>query len=277
MFCATCANYAQFKYEKDTIVNNVVAKKINVSSITLGYLGPNSREVVPLPSEYMYVSGDSLYLWNVSEYLFMYKFNLNIGDTLVLNNARSSCPDDINYPQKDTITITSTYLDTVDNRVFEIYQTQSKWLNTTAIINNIGCFPGFLPEINRSRCDFSSSSYLGNSFFEGLVCYSDDIRGDVNFNLSSSSDCHAIKTSIPDLKTNSSITLYPNPSSGVFKIDISNDFIKQVSVHNLLGEKIYDDYSGNYSLNLNHLASGIYLIEIFGASNQLYKQKVSIK
>lgn len=63
----------------------------------------------------------------------------------------------------------------------------------------------------------------------------------------------------------SSFKLYPNPTSGVLNISVEHGKNATVSVTNLLGEVLLEQAipaSGNTTLNLSHLASGVYLVQL---------------
>lgn len=74
------------------------------------------------------------------------------------------------------------------------------------------------------------------------------------------------------------VTIYPNPSSGVFSIEIKDDAIIDISVTNSLGEYVYVDENiekSKYILNLTGYAKGVYYIAIQGIHKQ-YKKKIII-
>ncbi|MEI6021630.1 MAG: T9SS type A sorting domain-containing protein, partial [Bacteroidota bacterium] len=67
------------------------------------------------------------------------------------------------------------------------------------------------------------------------------------------------------LKENTSaitLNIYPNPSNGIFTIETQNPII--ISVYNPIGELIYHDSAeaGDFKVNLNGKANGIYVIKV---------------
>ncbi len=87
-----------------------------------------------------------------------------------------------------------------------------------------------------------------------------------------------ITTSIPPISTSPSLTLFPNPNTGAFTLEVNSgqglvDSKMQVEVYNVLGEKVY---SSNYSLSTNHYSldlssqpNGIYLYRVMDDSGAL--------
>lgn len=61
-----------------------------------------------------------------------------------------------------------------------------------------------------------------------------------------------------------SITLYPNPTNGVFQIEFSNHTKASVLIYSMTGEFIHSEQiiQTNTTINLSHLQKGIYLIKI---------------
>jgi len=73
---------------------------------------------------------------------------------------------------------------------------------------------------------------------------------------------------------NNNLKVYPNPSSGEFTIQVSNDFVgSKASLYNLLGQKVQDFIvdQNNYSSNLNR---GIYTIQIQNGDKIISKKIV---
>ena len=71
------------------------------------------------------------------------------------------------------------------------------------------------------------------------------------------------------------VNVYPNPSHGVFIIEMNSEQLKvnsEVEVYNMLGEKVYSQYSlpnTKYSIDLSNQPAGIYLYRILSGDNKL--------
>lgn len=86
--------------------------------------------------------------------------------------------------------------------------------------------------------------------------------------------------SVEDHSLNTLISVYPNPSSGIIHLDISDVNIDDltVKVYNLLGELVFSTkiYSGieNYSINLANEADGVYLVTVSSAVQTISKKVI---
>ena len=81
----------------------------------------------------------------------------------------------------------------------------------------------------------------------------------------------------PEIDTNpnyNSILVYPNPSKGIFNIDLSQETeaYNTVTIFNILGEKVFSSTlvaKENNSINLSHLANGYYLAKLENQANSV--------
>ncbi len=75
-----------------------------------------------------------------------------------------------------------------------------------------------------------------------------------------------IATSVNTIQTDNSVTIYPNPSNGVFNIEITNYElgITNMEVYNIMGEKVYESalHSAQTELNLSDKPQGIYFYRV---------------
>ena len=77
------------------------------------------------------------------------------------------------------------------------------------IISKVGSWLCPFPEINRQYCNSSTTEY--GEFYEGLICYSDSIRGRVQFSSINNGECHDIETIVSKLEFDNYYSIYPNP------------------------------------------------------------------
>ena len=90
-------------------------------------------------------------------------------------------------------------------------------------------------------------------------------------------DIEFIVTSTNDIKIENGI--YPNPTNGVFTIDLPNIGQSNITITDISGEIIFDQhYSTNKKqvIDLSNQASGVYFIEI-RSENSLHTEKIIIK
>ena len=86
--------------------------------------------------------------------------------------------------------------------------------------------------------------------------------------------------SIQDLEQNE-FMVYPNPSSGLFKIRFNGQTSKvNFNVYDVTGKRVYtestEQFSEEYRLNLEQLSGGIYFLELEN-DNKVTTKKIMIK
>ncbi len=70
------------------------------------------------------------------------------------------------------------------------------------------------------------------------------------------------------------VKVYPNPSSGLFNVQISNSYNNQIEVYNMLGERVYSakQVSKNTSIDLSGKSSGVYFYRVSNETGSLISQ-----
>ncbi len=100
--------------------------------------------------------------------------------------------------------------------------------------------------------------------------------------VSTISDCWILPSAIDESATvNSSLTVYPNPSTGDFTIEIKNerkDDLVKLAIYNSLGAKIYEDQShaNLRTVHLPDISSGIYLVKV-STDGKNFQKQVTVK
>jgi hypothetical protein len=125
--------------------------------------------------------------------------------------------------------------------------------------------------------EFQINTETGESRLDWLRIEGDDIpnlNADVeeDDNLFDSDD---IITSVKELKA-ASVKIYPNPFNDLVTIE-GTENIRSVSLFNILGETILQQNNlqlRQVKLNLGFLNSGIYILKIDGASNQITSKRI---
>ncbi len=77
---------------------------------------------------------------------------------------------------------------------------------------------------------------------------------------------------------NSILTVFPNPSSGVFTVKSAGLGVRRLDIYNMLGEKVYstEPHPSNSELNLSDKPKGIYFLRLQG-EKQMYTSKIVIE
>lgn len=123
---------------------------------------------------------------------------------------------------------------------------------------------------------FSIKQTADNGYL--FIGFSKSNNGDITGNHGNgNSDMLAIKLS-PDLLNttafqNQSLTVFPNPASNKIYLQISDDAsIKQVTVTDLMGKVILEQFENTNQLNTENLSNGIYFIQAF-SEDKKYQSK----
>lgn len=276
-FSPTSTLYYKFSYEKDTIIEAIEAKKINVESIEyLGILPFEGRVVSQVGNEFLYESNDSVYWYDFifQNFKFIYSFNPQVGDSIIVENSRATCIGNNNFPLIDTLHVLSTYIDTFGSLIFNAYNTSTSNFQLGVVVSKIGSLYSPFPQINRSKCATSTSEY--GDFYEGLVCYSDSIRGSLMFQSVSISECHSINTHISEFinekKQENRFSVYPNPAENFIFISQTNELsIKKILIYGIDGRLMLDISTkyDNSGIDVQNLVKGLYFIKIITSKNNI--------
>lgn len=85
-------------------------------------------------------------------------------------------------------------------------------------------------------------------------------------------NCPNLNTS--QFELDNTISIYPNPTSGNFNIEVNNELIgSNVSIYNILGQKI-KDFTLDFITTTQNLNNGIYLLEIEKDGNKTSKKLI---
>lgn len=266
-FSATSRLYYKFSYSRDTTIDNKFSKVLSVDEIQyIGVLPTLVRTSEWVGDEYLYEENDSVYWYDKvsNDFKFIYSFNPSIGDTFIVGNSRAYCLGDTSYPHSDTFIVSSLETDTINSRILNRYNTASLTGNYTigVIFSKIGSAPNPFPEINRFNCISSTAEY--GEFYEELVCYTDSLRGNLQFSNLSSEECHDISTYSPDhakIKMDN-LLVYPNPTSDELYIDQLGIFPSKYFIYNIQGQCMAEGEMHDQVISTKGLQQGIYLLKI---------------
>ena len=86
-----------------------------------------------------------------------------------------------------------------------------------------------------------------------------------NYNLTQNPELLVCPTGVSQLELNSSLSVYPNPTSGQVNISLnaSNETLNQITIYNLLGEEVIQIAGQNkdyYSIDLSRQSKGMYFV-----------------
>lgn len=82
-----------------------------------------------------------------------------------------------------------------------------------------------------------------------------------------------------NVQQNAEVNIYPNPSNGVFSVNLPTDTIVSIIVYNVQGLKVYTDDNillHQYTLNLTDFPQGNYIVAV-QSHDKTYSSKISKK
>lgn len=92
--------------------------------------------------------------------------------------------------------------------------------------------------------------------------------------------CVASSSSISDVKSENSISVYPNPSNGIFQLSIDNTQLEKgaLEIYNLFGERVYSasNIKQQMQIDLSAFSKGIYFVKI-NSGDKIYSKKIVVQ
>lgn len=87
-------------------------------------------------------------------------------------------------------------------------------------------------------------------------------------------DCETVD--VPELEKNN-ITIYPNPATNNFTVNLGNDEKANIQLFNIVGQQVYSEtITGTAQVNVANLHSGVYMLKI-NQNGKAYTTKVVVK
>lgn len=277
--------YYIYEYEKDTLIDSELSKVIHFKRVELLIPSP----FIPDPGDYstfqwiypkLYLkeSNDSIFSYFQNEFKYIYKFNAEIGDTIISNlSGNHPIPFD-DYPHflvDDTTVIYEVATKTYSNRIFEYYENYNfgRW-DVGHIINKIGGELCLLP----LPTHFNDYELMFGSHNGKLIFYKDDLRGDINIDLN---ELGNINDSIPivDFILNTTnifnnvdaIKMFPNPVDQIAYIS-NIDNVNSYTIYDVAGKVWKIENTPSSEIDVNDLPAGMYFIQ-FQNENKNYTLK----
>ena len=223
-----------------------------------------------LPNRYTYMSGDTVYYWNDNKFDILYNFNAIVGnnwDVGVDTNTTTNCSKSIQH-------VTQTGTDTINSGLEDWLYIEHDSLASVSLQGK--AYKRFGSENYLFPVPFFCQSNTTWWPFE-LRCFSDN-----SFSLYNPSNYGCYSTvSVGELNKNNLI-VYPNPAKD--KITFMTSGLKHditIQVYNLMGVIVLKEISfvtGNedYTLNIEDLPTGIYLISVTDSKN-IYTAKILVE
>jgi len=86
-------------------------------------------------------------------------------------------------------------------------------------------------------------------------------------------------TSITEYSDNKNVLIYPNPSTGLFKVNLNSNSHSSIEIINTLGQTVYSEFvvTENQTIDLQHLQNGLYTLKVIEDGKIISNNKVIIQ
>ena len=243
-----------YSYETDTIINSLTYVTIFTTNDSI-YDPSNSNyycAVREYEGRWFFVLKDQ-----TNEYL-LYDFNVNIGDTVIINNPWTDGEKELIVFNTDSLELTDKYYRTIDVGFYDGPSGQPNIIDRW--IKGIGSTNGL----------FYSGFYICDIGYQ-LLCFH---RNDTLIYLDSpDGTCGYILVGIKPKTLSEEIEVSPNPVIDLLIIGSKDDLV--IKLYDNTGKYIFT--TNNKSIDISKLNAGIYFIQIFDLNLQLLKSEKIIK
>lgn len=271
----TVYGFVRLKYEQDTIINSITAKKISKYNEGVDYwFGNTTPHFYYDDPEFMYEQNGVVYIWYNNNWDTLYNINASIGDSWRLAKQPYTtvfCNSNSTLTVIDTGTmivsgIPLRYLDVVLNYGPNWEFSFIPSYKIIEIIGSVGPL-NFYEECNQQHDGYET---------EILRCYSDSIFS-YKDSLFNDSCTHYIIPNVQEYTQNKLLQIYPNPASNNITINLPKK-TSVLSIYNYAGQLVEQKTLGNneqiIQLNVADFPSGIYLLQVQGKDAIHFKKIV---
>ena len=251
--------YSEISYQGDTTLLGVEAKKLALNNHYFNFINGEFEDSFR-GIELTYSDSDHIYHYINGEFKVLYDFSAQVGDTLTHYLYSDLLFEECDSLGRSIVIETGTELINGEElRWYELEHLDGIAMLPGKIIEKMGSHGYMFPYINGCVATEEAS--------DPLRCYEDD-----NFELYQNPDyegaCEFTVSIEEEIKDDSKLTLYPNPSDHVVNIE-STTLINalNISVYSIEGQLIKSIESRNsneVSIDVTDLNSGMYFIEIIG-------------
>lgn len=265
--------YMKFQSAGDTLINGQTVKKIDVSRISFYNTNPiQGRTEEFLHTEYMYFSGGSVFRYQDGGFVLVYDFGAQTGDVwTITGNEDHACH------QFATQAIDMIVVESIDSEQFGAYELEvidviqnEHWSLGEKIIRGIGSTKTMFPE--QVGCGNVIDGGLG--YLQSLDCYYNDELGFVGIS-TDTQFCFDLITDNEGVIQEETGAIFPNPAATMicFPDNYTNKNY-QIKIFNTQGKLHLHQQNITENIDIHHLPSGVYLVNIVDGNQIIYTQKI---
>ena len=269
--------YGFYKIElgTDTLIQNKNCQKYLIKKHTFFHQPGDIYLQGPIlddPSEFTYISGDTVFYYKNDKFYTLFNFNANIGDQWIVNDEPGSLPNCDTISKVEVIDTGKIDINGINRKAILLHTVEGSPFGIDGwIVENIGpiwhqyLFPSFRNCNDSIVIDFEEHSFK---------CFQDSLIGLYN---PSGIDCEYLLNHVGIVENKNQIfQVYQNPTSDIFKIVFSNMGEYQMTLFDQNGIIII---SGKLSkiedqINLTKFPNGVYTLRIETNRRNIITKKI---
>lgn len=257
----------EVQYEKDSTINGKTYQALGATGIQYLRTGLHTSQTHTAPKRYFFLrtQNDTVYRLdtNGNDYI-LYDFNAEVGDSWVIGPSDTA----LNCSGTPTVTVHAKGTDSINGVAINFWQVSSSGSSSYLVFPSGTIYEhiGFLGsqgldimfEPTWQNCD--TTKIIGPSP-TAMRCYQDPVIGFIN-RMPRGNDCDSVEAVDLHYTPAQGISIFPNPSTGAFKVESKKQIIDEISIINASGtllEEIAFRPTNTVTVSRN-LSRGIYLL-----------------
>ena len=220
----------------------------------------------------MYTSGDSVFRYQDGTFVLIYDFGVQTGDSWTIRGNEDYLCHEFATQNTDIISVES-----IDNEQFGDYEfdvmniaQNEHWSLGDKIIRGIGSTTNMFPQ--HAECGGVVDGGVG--LLERLDCYYNDVLGFVGID-ADTQFCFDLITNNETVIQAEYGAIFPNPTSAI--ICFSNNYANKnlhIKIFDTQGKLYLNQENITENIDVRHLPSGVYLVNILDENKVIFTQKM---
>jgi hypothetical protein len=263
--------YYQYYISGDTLINSYKYKKIYRSFVLVNNVScpppygpptsPSSGYVGALKDDS--IANKTFFLFpNTTTDSLLYDYNLNVGDTMKGFISQ--------YPYGYNMVVLSIDSVLINGQYRKKWNFNKSFNDYPYIIEGIGTSCGLIEWVHTYAIDFT---------YRYLVCVNDSASLLFTSNYNSLYGCKLVVDGVSEMKTDNTLQVSPNPSSGIFSLS-SLSKVFYIEISDILGNQVYKQRTpvpSNVIIDLSSQSKGIYCVKVVDEKGNFGVKKIIIQ